>query len=307
MMSDTGEPMKKNAVPSFALTLRSTLHGIFSMTLVSINTILWVLPLLPVAMIKLLIPAAPWRRFWGRVATGMAECWISVNNANIRLTQSITWDIRGLTDLSKDKWYLVIANHQSWVDIIVLQNIFNRKIPFLKFFLKKELIWVPLLGLGWWALDFPFMKRYSRQTLEKHPELKGRDMEITRRACGKFRTMPVSVMNFVEGTRFSPEKRIRGKSPYTHLLQPKAGGIGFVLTAMGEQLTSILNVTIIYPDNGISFWEFLCGKLTTVTVIIEEIPMTKQLLGDYVNDQTYQRTFRTWLNELWKKNDSLFS
>ena len=156
---------------------------------------------------------------------------------------------------------MVISNHQSWIDIITLQTVFNRKIPFLKFFIKKELIWVPIMGPAWWALDFPFMKRYSPEFLAKKPHLKGKDIEITRIACSKFKTMPVSVMNFVEGTRFSENKHYRQRSPYNNLLKPKAGGTGFVLTIMGEQLNSILNITIKYTGEDKKFWSLLCGRI----------------------------------------------
>ncbi len=67
--------------------------------------------------------------------------------------------MQGVDSLHQRGWYLVSSNHQSWVDILVLQRIFHGRIPFLKFFLKQELIWVPVIGLAWWALDFPFMKR----------------------------------------------------------------------------------------------------------------------------------------------------
>ena len=118
--------------------------------------------------------------------------------------------------LARHEWYLMTSNHQSWADILVLQKVTNRRVPSLKFFLKQELIWVPLLGLAWWALDFPFMKRYSRAQLEKRPELKGKDMETTRKACEKYAHYPVSVMNFFEGTRFTEEKHRQQNSPYRH-------------------------------------------------------------------------------------------
>ena len=57
-----------------------------------------------------------------------------------------SWDVEGVETLDRSEWYLVLANHQSWVDIAVLQRIFHRKIPFLKFFIKKELLWLPILG-----------------------------------------------------------------------------------------------------------------------------------------------------------------
>jgi 1-acyl-sn-glycerol-3-phosphate acyltransferase len=282
------------------------IHGLFSMILVYTNTLFWVLPLIIVAFIKLIVPVKFWRNFWGKTANIMAQTWISVNNFNIDLTKDITWKVSGLKGLSTKKWYLVISNHQSWVDIIILQKIFNRRIPFLKFFLKKELIWVPLLGIAWWALDFPFMKRYSQTYLAKHPHLRGKDIEITRKACAKFKSTPVSIMNFVEGSRFTEQKRISRKSPYKHLLPPKAGGAGFVLTAMGEQLDSILNVTIIYPHGNKSFWSFLCGRIKEIDVIVETIPVTGTLLGNYVEDKKYQESFQKWINGVWEKKDKLF-
>ena len=256
-----------------------------------------------VAFLKLLVPLAGWRKLCTRVLNGMAASWISLNNLNIELTKKIKWEVQGLEGLSLKQWYLVISNHQTWIDIIVLQKIFNRRIPFLKFFLKKELIWVPFLGVAWWALEFPFMKRYSAAFLKKYPHLKGKDMEITRKACRKFKTTPVSVMNFVEGTRFTEEKHNRQKSPFTHLLKPKAGGVGFVLSAMGDQLNSILDVTIVYPGGKKSFWGFLCGRTDAIRITIEKIPVTEELLGDYIEDKDYQNRFQNWLNSLWAKKD----
>jgi 1-acyl-sn-glycerol-3-phosphate acyltransferase len=230
--------------------------------------------------------------------------WISINNIILSVTKNINLETTGLEGLSTDEWYLVISNHKSWADILILQKIFNRRIPFLKFFLKKELIWVPFLGIAWWGLDFPFMKRYSKAFLKKFPHLKGKDIEITRRACEKFRHTPVSVMNFVEGTRFTVEKHAKQKSPFANLLLPRAGGISFVLSAMGGgKMRKILDVTISYSDGIRSFWEFLCGRVSHVRVHVEEIPITDDLIGDYDNDEAFRESFQSWLNALWIKKD----
>ncbi len=282
------------------------LHGVFSVLMLAGNTVFWFTPLMTAAFLKLAIPLNGWRKLSGRVINGMAKTWISINNFNIALTKGIKWDVRGLEGLSMKQWYLVIANHQTWSDIVVLQKVFNRKIPFLKFFLKKELIWVPLLGVAWWALDFPFMKRYSAAFLKKFPHLRGKDIEITRKACKKFETIPVSVMNFVEGTRFTALKHDKQNSPFRNLLKPKAGGVGFVLSTMGEQLRSILNVTIVYPEGDTRFWSFLSGRVREVRVLIEKIPVTADLLGDYIEDREYQARFQEWLNTVWARKDALF-
>ncbi len=284
-------------------TIKFRLKGSLSVLLLSLNTLFWSAFLFPVTALKLIIRYRPAVTLFNRVLDGIARLWISCNNLAMKLTQKARWHVSGMEALSLRKWYLVLANHQSWTDIVVLQKIFNGKIPFLKFFLKKELIWVPVLGPAWWALDFPFMKRYSASFLEKKPHLKGKDIEITKKACAKFRNIPVSIMNFVEGTRFTKAKHRRQESPYRNLLKPKSGGIGFVFTTMGEQLTSVLNVTIAYPDGPWKFWDFLCGKVREIKVHVEELPVTKDLIGNYIEDHHYRERFQKWLNDLWEEKD----
>ena len=280
------------------------LRGVLSFTLILINTLFGYPFLMFFSFIKL-IPVKPIRWFSTKILTFIATVWIGFNNLCLDYIVRIKIDAQGLDDLSKKEWYLVISNHQAWSDIMILQRLLNSRIPLLKFFLKQELIWVPLMGFAWWALDFPFMKRYSSEFIKKNPHLKGKDIEITRKACEKYKTMPVSIMNFVEGTRFTEEKHKRKNSPYKNLLPPRAGGVGFVFTAMGQQINVILNVTILYPQGPSDFWSFLCGKVKSVKVIIEKIPVTGELIGDYENDKTYHESFKSWVNNLWQEKDNL--
>ena len=225
----------------------SNLRGAVSLFFYAVNTLFWVIPIFLLAILKLAVPVSPFRKFCDRILNRCAENWIGFNNLNQDTFTNTTFRVFGMENLDRRSWYLVVSNHQTWVDILVLQRIFHRRIPFLKFFLKKELFWFPVLGQAWWALDFPFMKRYTRRFLEKNPHLRGRDLAVTRKACEKFKTIPVSVMNFVEGTRFTPKKHDRQGSPYRNLLKPRAGGIAFVIGAMGEYLDSMIDVTIAYP------------------------------------------------------------
>ena len=282
-------------------------RGILSLLLYLLNTIICCTPLFIVALFKLLLPIKPVRNACRRLLTAIAAFWVAVNNANQRLLGGIRWDVQGIDNLDPEGWYLVVANHQSWVDILVLQNVFHRKIPFLKFFLKKELFWFPLLGQAWWALDFPFMKRYPRNYLKKHPHLIGKDLEITKRACEKFKHLPVSVMSFVEGTRFTREKHARQKSPYTHLLRTRAGGVAFVLAVMGDKLKQVVDVTIAYPQGAASFWDFACGRVREVKVRVKLRPVTHQIVGDYMKDVQFKRRFQAWLNGLWYQKDQELS
>ena len=246
--------------------LPSPVRGALALSLYILNTLFWCTPLFLLAFAKAAVPIDSWTRGCSRVLNAIAENWIWVNTQIQNLTVNTLWDVKGVMTLERSQWYLVIANHQSWVDILVLQRIFHRKIPFLKFFIKKTLFWFPFLGQAWWALDFPFVKRYTKSYLQKNPQMKGADLEITRNACKKFKKIPISIMNFVEGTRYTTRKHRSQQSPFSHLLKPKAGGIGFVLGSMGEQIHHILDVTIVYPDGVSNFWAFLCGKIRNLVM-----------------------------------------
>jgi 1-acyl-sn-glycerol-3-phosphate acyltransferase len=287
--------------------LLNFINGCFSALGYFINTIFWVIPIVVLSLLKV-IPIKPWQKLISFPLDGCATAWISINNINQNIFSRTRFYTENIEGLNTKEWYLVISNHQSWVDILVLQRVFNRKIPFLKFFLKKELIWVPFIGIAWWALDFPFMRRYSRTFLNKNPHLKGKDLETTKKACEKFQHKPVSVMNFIEGTRFTKQKWHTTGEVYSKLLLPKAGGIAFVLSAMGKQLTRLVDVTIHYPEGAPSYWDFVTGKVAEVnvsvkTVLIEDL-FNKGIFSDsYFDDPAQKEIFQQWLNNMWQEKN----
>ena len=283
----------------------SPLLGVLAALLLALNTLFWCVPLFAVTALKLLLPFRATKGVLNRAASFIAEGWISCNKLWMNLLGRTRWRVEGLQGLDYQHSYLVTSNHQSWVDILVLQYLLNRQIRPLKFFLKQELIWVPVIGLCWWALDFPFMKRYSKAYLAKHPEKKGKDLETTRRTCAKFRDNPVGIFNFLEGTRFTRAKHDQQDSPFQYLLKPKAGGIAFVLDAMGEQLHSLVNVTIHYPDGNPNFWTLLAGRLRQVVVRIEKLDIPREFIGrNYDQDEQYRLAFQQWVNRLWETKDA---
>lgn len=288
--------------------LPHALRGVLTALLIGLNTVFWSTPLFVIAFLKVMVPVRAWRVLCTRALIAMATAWVSVNSALFGVFHRIHWVIRGLEGLAPDGWYLVTSNHQSWVDIPVVQKVLNRRIPMLKFFLKQELIWVPVLGLAWWALDFPFMKRYSREEVRANPELGGVDLDRTRRACEKFRSTPVSVFNFLEGTRFNEAKHARQESSYTHLLKPRAGGAAFVLGALGDQVRTILDVTLVYPQGRPGAWDLLAGHLHTIVVDVRSIPIPERFLaGDYTGDAEFRAAFQAWIGELWREKDARIS
>jgi 1-acyl-sn-glycerol-3-phosphate acyltransferase len=288
--------------------LPATVLGVINAILLGLNTVFWCVLLYIPAVFKLIIPHQGFRVLCTRLIIWVAEAWVACNTGWMKLTQGTQWTVQGDEKLKRESWYLVLSNHQSWVDILAMQRVFNHQAPFLKFFLKQQLIWVPVIGLAWWGLDFPFMKRYTREYLIKHPEKRGEDLKATRKACEKFRYTPVSVMNFVEGTRFTPAKHDKQKSKYTHLLTPKAGGVAFVLDAMGDSIETLVDVTIAYPGGAPSFWDFLCGRVSEVKMHIDTVDIPEHLKGrDYASDGEHRKNVKNWLGDVWHSKDERLS
>lgn len=288
--------------------LPAPLRGLLAALLLAINTLFWFCPLFTLALLKLLLPIASVQRTIRSMMHWIAETWVAGNSAWMDAVQRTQWDVQGLQSVDREDSYLVTSNHQSWVDIFVLQYQLNRHMPMLKFFLKKELIWVPVAGLCWWALEFPFMKRHSKEYLARHPEKRGQDLATTRQACARYKTNPVSVFNFLEGTRFTPEKHAQQKSPFRYLLKPKAGGIAFVLDAMGEQLKALVNITIHYPDGKPELWDLLSGRVRNVVMRIEQMEIPQRFIGkSYDQDEAYRAEFQLWVSKLWEDKDALLA
>ncbi len=279
----------------------ASIRGSISFLFVIANTIFWCMPLYFFALLK-------WIPGFGETASKVmiwaGENWISGNSIAVQLFTNLQWDVQLPAGLRRDVSYLVIANHRSWVDIVAVQHALNRKIPFLRFFLKNELRYVPLLGIAWKALDFPFMKRYSKDYLAKHPEKRGEDLAETKRACDKLKGKPISILNFLEGTRFTEAKHAKSKSPFRYLLPPKTGGIAFVIEAMGEQFDSILDITVHYPGGAGSLWDLFSGRIQKISVHVDRIAIPQDMLrGNYFGDETFRQNMQAWIHEMWLRKD----
>jgi 1-acyl-sn-glycerol-3-phosphate acyltransferase len=290
--------------------LPAPLVGIIALFLYAINLIATATILLVTGLITLIIPYKPLKKTFGWFSyVFFPTLWVGFNNRIMRLTTRTQWDIQTPDSLDLKGRYLMVCNHQSWLDILVLESVFYRKLPMLKFFMKKELLWLlPIAGVVCWILGFPFMQRYSKSYLKKHPEKKGKDLETTRRACEKFKDQPIAIINFVEGTRCTPEKQQNQASPYQHLLTPKAGAFAFAMAAMQNHLSGVIDATIVYPASNTNthFWRFLCGKMPKIVVYYRLLPMTAELKNN--NDSTapeFTRRFQMWLNEIWRDKDAL--
>lgn len=275
--------------------------------------VLYIIPSLILGVLALifgilarLIPIKSWHRALMKTALLFPILWATISGKFLGLRRCHHWKIEGEENLSPDQWYLLISNHQTWLDILVLGRVFGRKIPAIKFFMKQELLWsLPILGLSCWSLGYPFIRRHSRHEIRKKPELKGKDIETTKKACEKFREFPTTIMNFVEGTRFTTAKQKCQSSPYLHLLKPQYGGIAIVMKELRNELSGILNVTIHY-SKPVVLWRYFRGNhSTTISVHYELLPLTDDLIGDYYENRHFRRHFQKWLNAVWKRKDLL--
>ena len=274
--------------------------------LLLLNTLILIGPMMLIALLKLVLPGKALRTACSRGVMWVAETWAEIDKLIFATLTPTVWDIRGGEGLRRDRSYLVVSNHQSWVDIPALVQAFNRKTPYFKFFLKQELIWVPFLGLAFWALDYPFMKRYSKAYLARHPEMAGQDLEITKRACERFKDLNVTVVNYLEGTRFTAAKQAQQGSPYQHLLKPKAGGVAFTLATLGPQLDALLDVTLVYPgQRAPGFWKLISGQVPKVIMDIRTRELDPALwAGDYQGDAEFRQYVQAWVSQLWEDKDT---
>ena len=299
----------------------NTTRGVAAMLLLSLNALLWCGLLFLAALVRPLLPGLERKIAYGARLHPVVDCWVRGNLTIIRALRLTRLTVHGADRLRRDGWYLVLSNHQSWIDIIALQCGLLPHTPVLKFFTKQQLIWLPLIGLSCWVLDFPLMRRFSSAALAKNPALRRVDLETTRLACNRFRHAPTTILNFVEGTRFTEHKRTQQQSPFKHLLRPRAGGVGGVLATLGDRLDAIVDTTITYPsarrsdqadstdrggrDAPPTFWHFLCGQVPEVLVELRVMPVPADLIdGDYAEDEAYRTRIRNWLDRLWSEKDA---
>lgn len=262
--------------------------------------------LLPFALVKLL-PIKALRRFCSFIVTVLAESWVHRNSFlfDVFIKTPIHWELSSRTQIKRDENYMVIVNHQSSADILVLQYLFNGKLPFFKFFIKQELLWVPLLGLAWWSLDYPFVKRYTREQIKRKPHLAGADIRAVRKMVNTYKDQKVSVLNFVEGSRRTSQKILSEgkKRMYRHLLRPHSSGLSVVLSHMKEKLTGILDITILYPQRDLTLMQFLKGKVEWVQVYADLVPLEEVPIEENPDFAHVSKKMHRWLNDRWQEKD----
>jgi 1-acyl-sn-glycerol-3-phosphate acyltransferase len=284
-----------------------TLRGIVALLWIIADTLVGCVPLYLLGLLRLISPPA-WRPPLVRGMHAIVQTWAAGNRLIFRVLGIIQvrpqWPAG---ELSEDQWYLVVSNHQSWADILILQNTFQGRIPILKFFTKRQLQWVPLIGAAMWFLGFPYVRRLSRERIAANPELAELDRAATLDACRGFRDHPTSVLAFLEGTRFTAAKHAsQDEARFDNLLNPKLGGVSYVVTALGDRLDAVIDVTLVYDGGPPTFWQLLQGRCPRVDMLVErrELPAAARNADD---PDAAREALRPWLDAIWREKDERLS
>ena len=276
-------------------------YALFSVTALLINSAIVFLPVVFFSLLKLIIPIRSVKYHCITVVQALASFWVSSTIFIIKILSATEIEFEQDAELNEASTYLVISNHKSWLDTLILMLAFHKKIPSLKFFMKFQMFFVPLIGMICWALEFPAMKRYSKDYIVRNPEKKGKDIEMTQKYCQNLSDRPTTIVNFVEGTRYTKEKAIN--SHYSHLLNPKAGGIAVILKSLSDKMVGVLNTTIVYDNPNQTLWDFMIHKTKKIKVKVDLISMSDVPIGDYFNNSKDKEAFQEWLNNLWLHKD----
>ena len=286
---------------------KNNLIGIISSTILIVNTLILAILMIPLGIIKFLIPIKSLRASFTKIIIKIGEIWISVNSLWVIKLHKPNLEIHGQENLGGNSWFLSTSNHQSAADIFIVQLITNRKIPMLKFFIKYELIYVPVIGICWWALDMPFLKRYTQEQIKRNPKLEGRDYKKMKKSLEHYSLHPVSIFSYAEGTRFSKEKHINQNSKFSHLLKPKEGGLAIALSNVNK-IKELIDITIIYDSDNLGFWNYLCGNIKNIKIFISKTKIpSKYLIDTLITNNELRSDFKLWLYDRWAEKDVLIS
>tara|TARA_E500000178_G_C16956057_1_gene723721 strand:- start:7 stop:891 length:885 start_codon:yes stop_codon:yes gene_type:complete len=283
--------------------IKSNLVGLITFLLILVELIIGFGTLAIINIPRAVIPLKSFKLFLAKISNkigdltvyGLKLIMLLMHGNNIQVINNEKYDM--------NKWYMAMSNHQSWADIFVLLTVANKKIPLLKFFMKKELWWIPFVFLANKTLNMPFVNRHSKKAIEKNPSLRTKDYENTLKSCKRFLRAPSTIFSYAEGTRFTSKKHKAQNSKYKNLLQPKIGGMATALSAMPE-IDTLINFSVVYKSKKRSAWSFLNGEMKDVKVFIKSYKIPENLKNrNYGSDHLYREEFKEWIEEIWDEKD----
>ena len=283
--------------------IKSNLVGLITFLLILVELIIGFGTLAIINIPRAVIPLKSFKLFLAKISNKIGDLTVYGLKLIMLLMHGNNIQVINNENYHMNKWYMAMSNHQSWADIFVLLTVANKKIPLLKFFMKKELWWIPFVFLANKTLNMPFVNRHSKKAIEKNPSLRTKDYENTLKSCKRFLRAPSTIFSYAEGTRFTSEKHQAQNSKYKNLLQPKIGGMATALSAMPE-IDTLINFSVVYKSKKRSAWSFLNGEMKDVKVFIKSYKIPENLKNrNYGSDHLYREEFKEWIEEIWDEKD----
>ena len=283
--------------------ISSSIIGLITFLLILIELIIGFGTLAIINIPRGIIPLKSFKIFLAKISNiigdltvyGLKLIMLLMHGNNIKVINDQEFD--------KNEWYMAMSNHQSWGDIFILLVTANYKLPLLKFFMKKELWWIPFVFLANKTLNMPFVNRHTKKEIEQNPSLRDMDYQNTLKSCKRFLRTPSTIFSYAEGTRFTNEKHHQQGSKYKNLLEPKIGGMATALSAM-PNINTLVDYTVIYKSNKRSAWNFATGEMREVKVLVSKHTIPENLKNrNYSKDQKYREDFKNWIESIWDQKD----
>ena len=252
---------------------------------VIINLVVGICVLIPVSIVSWLMPTPILSRACFFIVDLVYRVAVKVDSFWMRKVVGIDLIIKG--EVNNHKSPVVICNHQSWFDIPLLQEVITGNGPIIKFLIKRELVWVPIIGWICLALDFPRLHRGKNANTGEN------DFSIIRKASKSHGNESGALLIFPEGTRFTEQKKIAQDAPYRNLLKPRSGGLEMIKKHAASD-TPLVDITIDYHQKGVHIWNCLHGVPNKITITFEHFKLAE------IED------IGGWLNERWREKDKLF-
>jgi 1-acyl-sn-glycerol-3-phosphate acyltransferase len=267
-------------------------QSFLSFVFVSLNLLTWLPLLLVAAIVRIVLPLKPVKKAMFSLVDLIYRLAVIIDAAWFKHILKIRFQIEDeqqvLASLAKTDNPLIICNHQSWFDIFTLQTIIASRGPILKFLIKKELLWVPILGWVCLVLDFPRLNRKGDSRSRLH------DRQVAKQASFSLGEEPGALLLFPEGTRYSTAKHQSKSSSYTHLLNPKLGGFDVITRSISKQMM-LIDISIRYEKGDANCWRCMSGAVDTIHIRVTSTN-TNQITDN-----------ASWLKECWAEKDKWLS
>ena len=283
--------------------IKSNIIGFFTFILIVVELIIGFGTLTIVNIPRAIFPFKSLKIKLSKISNTIGEYTVYGLKIIMKIMHRDAMQVFDNNEFDKNQWYMAVSNHQSWADIFILLVAAHKRIPLLKFFMKKELAWIPFVFLANKTLNMPFVNRHSKKQLEKNPNLRFKDYENTLMACKRFQRSPSTIFSYAEGTRNNSTKHQAQNSPYKNLLIPRVGGIATALSAM-PNIDVLVDYSIVYKSNKRGAWAFLKGDMRDVKVSVKKYNIPEDLKNkNYSTDEEYRKNFKIWIEGIWVEKD----